>query len=179
MWCHGVKNEWRSKEKDEQRIVTDFISGILEKYKVQDLQIKGPETVKAGKVSHLKTYYSFSTKTIQDKFWSLVQDLHPTPAICGLPKEKAMEVVLESEKHDRSYYAGFIGRVCKEELSLYVNIRSMKFVGDGVDLYLGGGITIDSKAPEEWEETELKSTTLQEVLRTLTEINKKDYNQEI
>ncbi len=175
----NMQSAWRNKEKDEQRIVTDFISGVLEKYKVKELQVKGPETVKAGKVSHLKTFYSFDRKSIQNKVWSLVQDLYPTPAVCGLPKEKAMEVVLESEKHNRSYYAGFIGSVCKEELSLYVNIRSMKFVGDGVDLYLGGGITIDSKVREEWEETELKSSTLQEVLLTLTGINKKDYNQEI
>ncbi len=172
------KLEWRNKELDEQQIVTNYITGVLKKYNVGNPVIKGPETVKAGKVSHLKTFYEFNANLIEDKIWNFIQDLHPTPAVCGLPKDKAMKCVLKSEKHDRSYYAGYLGYVNNEELSLFVNIRSMKFVEDGVDLYLGGGITIGSVAEEEWNETELKSTTLQEAINELIATNTKEFNQE-
>ncbi len=160
----SIQNDWREKELDEQQIVTDFVTSVLDKYRVEGIQVRGPYTVAAGKVSHLKTFYKFDAESLGDKLWEFVNDLHPTPAVCGLPKAEAINVVLASEKHRRSYYAGYLGRLKKEELALFVNIRSLKFVNDAVDLYLGGGITLDSKAEEEWEETEMKSTTLMDVI---------------
>jgi len=155
---------WKEKELDEQQIVSDFVDSVLHKYGINDAKVVGPETVKAGKVSHLRTSYFFNSSKLENKLGSFIKDMHPTPAVCGLPKKEAMEVIAASEKHNRTYYAGFIGRAEKSALHLFVNIRSMKFVNEGVDLYLGGGITIGSNVEREWQETELKSSTMQDAI---------------
>ncbi len=159
----GLK--WNDKEVDEQQIVTDFVTGILNKYGVHAAEVKGPDTIKAGKIAHLRTQYHFGVNTIQNKLGDFIMDLHPTPAVCGLPKTESMQIIHDVEKHNRAYYAGFIGRVNTGNLGFFVNIRSMKLSRQGVDLYLGGGITEGSNAKEEWDETELKAETLMEVIR--------------
>lgn len=160
----GNSVAWDKKEKDEQQIVTDFVKGVLRKHKINHFNVEGPLSIQAGKMSHLKTMYSFSANQLTGKVGDFIQDLHPTPAVCGLPKAQAMKVILHSEKHQRSFYAGFLGRVARGNMEFYVNIRSMKFVNGGVDLYLGGGITKASKVEEEWTETELKAQTLLDVI---------------
>jgi isochorismate synthase len=155
---------WNSKELDEQQIVTDFVTSVLQKYKVNNPDIKGPISIEAGKMTHLKTMYSFSTEHVKKNMAAFIQDLHPTPAVCGLPKKESMEIIHKVEQHQRMYYSGFLGRVDGGEMDLFVNIRSMKFTNGGVDLYLGGGITLNSNVLDEWNETELKAETLQSVI---------------
>ncbi len=161
---------WNKKELDEQQYVSDYMEKLLNGYQVLDFEVKGPESIKAGKISHLKTEYNFPIEYIKSQIGDFVKDLHPTPAVCGLPKNVSMKVIQDVEKHSRSYYAGFIGRTKENGMSLYVNIRSLKFVDQGVDLYLGGGITADSDPIKEWNETELKAGTLLDVIK---ELNKK------
>ncbi len=156
--------KWDNKELDEQQIVSDFVTGVLSKYEIVDTQITGPETIIAGKMSHLKTTYNFSVNDIKDKLGEFLHDLHPTPAVCGLPKLESMSVINKVEKHDRNFYAGFLGRITKDDINLFVNIRSMKFIDKGVDLYLGGGITLGSEPEKEWQETELKAQTMLNVI---------------
>ncbi len=166
---NGNENSaWGEKEVDEQNIVSDFVTHVLKSYGVQELEITGPETIKAGKMAHLRTSYTFSVQHLKDQIGAFVTALHPTPAVCGLPKDAAMEVIHQVESHSRSYYAGFLGRINKEEMDLFVNIRSMKFTDDGVDLYLGGGITLGSNAEQEWQETELKAETMQTVIQKVS-----------
>ncbi len=157
--------EWQKKEVDEQQIVTDFVTGVLKKYQVSAPEVLGPRTIQAGKMLHLKTHYNFTLDALNGKMGSFILDLHPTPALCGLPKQKAMDLILRSEKHQRSFYSGFLGRIHKENMELFVNIRSLRFVNGGVDLYLGGGITLASDPEQEWKETELKSQTLLDVIK--------------
>ncbi|MGQ1784108.1 chorismate-binding protein [Saccharicrinis sp. GN24d3] len=159
-----VKANWGEKEMDEQQIVTDFVTGVLAKYGIEDAKVDGPETIVAGKMAHLKTQYSFKIDHIATRLGSFINDLHPTPAVCGLPKLASMKVIHQVERHERSVYAGFLGRIQPNDIKLFVNIRSMKFVKGGVDLYLGGGITAGSEVEKEWQETELKAETMMSVM---------------
>lgn len=164
-WSNNACNiNWDKKERDEQQIVSDYINEILDRYHVNNIQVEGPETIKAGKVSHLKTQYKFSVLSNKWQLGSLICDIHPTPAVCGLPKNESMNLIQTTEKHQRSYYAGFLGRIKNEDINLFVNIRSMKFTNGGVDLYLGGGITAGSDPGKEWKETEMKAETLLSVI---------------
>ena len=168
----GTKNgdedsAWGDKELDEQQIVTDFVNGVLEEYGIENAVVEGPETIQAGKMSHLRTQYHFPVDTENSRLTELICNLHPTPAVCGLPKQTSMQVINEAEKHERSFYAGFLGRIGPAGIKLFVNIRSMKFVKGGTDLYLGGGITLGSDAEKEWQETELKAGTLLNVIKEI------------
>lgn len=152
---------WAEKEKAEQVYVSDYIRAILSKLNCKIEAELGPETVEAGNVAHLKTRFLFTSK---ERISTLLDRLHPTPAIAGVPKKEALELIEKTEKHDRGLYTGYIGVYDSEKADIYVNLRCMKLVSGNYYLYLGGGITIDSQLEKEWRETEYKAQTLLNLL---------------
>ncbi len=95
----------------------------------------------------------------------LLKRLHPTPAVCGLPKEKAYRFIQENEGYDRQYYSGFIGWLEPEGKSdLYVNLRCMNILSDRLVLYAGSGLLLSSEPESEWQETEAKMQTMRRLL---------------
>jgi isochorismate synthase len=123
--------------------------------------MEGPQTIQAGNAIHLSTKFSFDESSIQNRLADFIERLHPTPAVCGLTKEKALELILKTEKHNREYYSGFCGPInMKEKTDLFVNLRCMKILKDKLVLFIGGGLTAKSEIEKEWEETKLKSRTL-------------------
>jgi len=159
---------WNTKEVSEQQYVTDYIKTVLEHFVHCDRLKMEKQTVKAGNMLHLKTQFSFPSAMIKKNPGKFIDMLHPTPAVCGLPKFKALDLIRETEIHDREYYSGFLGPVdIENSTDLYVNLRCLKTNSDQLSLYSGGGITIDSKPGSEWEETILKANTLTSVLDNL------------
>lgn len=158
---------WRSKEKEEQELVTQYIRQCLSEVGITDYHTIGPRTVAAGNVMHLKTDFTIPVPVGKENWaWQLVQSLHPTSAVCGSPRDKAEAYIHEHEGFDREYYTGFLGPVGMEgESHLFVNLRCMKIVGAQAQLFAGAGITRDSVPEQEWLETELKTRTLIDVLR--------------
>ena len=94
---------------------------------------------------------------------SLVNQLHPTPAIAGLPIGEALNLISNTEIHSRKMYSGFLGRISEDRTDLYVNLRCCQVISNQAFLYLGGGFTKDSNSNSEWDETENKSKTLLDV----------------
>jgi len=152
---------WRKKEQDEQQIVTDFIVNQLELVSEKVTATKA-KTSFAGKVVHLKSEI-LARMTVNDLLKAL-DLLHPTPAVCGFPKQKALDFIINNEGYNRSYYTGFLGVNSKDKLQLFVNLRCMELTNT-VDLYIGGGINSASNAEEEWQETVLKTTVMKGVLK--------------
>ena len=154
---------WETKEKEEQQFVTNY---ILDKVtsKVNELIVTDAETVKAGNLVHLKSL--ISGELIADfQVSDLIKTLHPTPAVCGLPKDKTIDFILKNEGYNRKYYAGFLGEYNKENLTdLFVNLRCLEVENDVVNIYVGCGITKDSNPEKEFIETENKSMTMRNVL---------------
>lgn len=151
------EDEWTEKEIDEQQIVTDFILDCISD--TENQKVIGPETVRAGKFEHLKTYISAEI-TEDYPLENLLANLHPTPALCGMPKQAAFEYIVEHERYDREFYSGYIGLIQGNEREYYVNLRSSQLFKDVIYIYVGGGITATSQAHKEWKETELKSSTI-------------------
>jgi isochorismate synthase len=168
------REDWNMKELEEQGLVSVFVDEVLKEYGISTYQKNGPEPVRAGSMIHLKTSYEFEACKIKDSVGRFLQSLHPTPAVGGYPKDVAMRLIGEAEKFDRGFYSGFLGPVNKGEFRFFVNIRSMKLGEEKAVLYLGGGITRDSKEANEWEETRLKARTLLSVLHSV----KQNYSNE-
>lgn len=156
------EDDWTEKEYHEQQVVTDYISSTFKNYS-DYVDIEGPFSVNAGFFEHLK---SFITAQIKDKskINNLLFDLHPTPAVCGMPKEISKQFIIENEGYKRSFYAGFMGYDNGEESEYFVNLRCAKIYSNKVNLYVGGGIMPDSIPENEWKETEMKSKTIGELL---------------
>ena len=154
---------WQNKEKQEQKYVTDFMAENL-KESVQSLEITAPFTVQAGNLVHIRTDISGKLKSA-DSLENLINILHPTPAVCGLPKAVAAAFILENEGYDRAYYSGFLGELNSNgRTNLFVNLRCMQLENKLVSLYVGGGITSGSVSENEWEETVSKSEVMKKVL---------------
>ena len=103
--------EWQSKEVEEQLFVTDYILGALEKLQnIENIQTSRPYSARAGNLLHICTDISGHLKDGND-LKDLVEALHPTPAVCGLPKQKAFQFILENEIHEREFYSGYLGEI--------------------------------------------------------------------
>ena len=154
---------WNNKEKQEHQFVIDYIVSQLANYK---LKISKIYTVKAGSLLHLRADISGVINALDFDLSKLIETLHPTPATCGLPKEKAKKFILNNEHYNREYYTGFLGEVNNTAVDLFVNLRCMKIdlVLQNVSLYIGGGITKGSIPTKEWEETVAKSKVMKKVL---------------
>jgi len=160
---------WKRKELEEQQLVTDFIKNQLVTIS-SNLRIDKTETIRAGNLLHLRTKVEGELLEKAD-LKSLIRALHPTPAVCGLPRNMARDFIIKNEHYDRSFYTGFLGELNIQDLKfnvqssqLYVNLRCMEINNKKASIYVGGGITKDSIAKNEWEETVSKSETMKKVL---------------
>jgi len=154
---------WPKKEQEEQQFVTDY---IVEKLKnvASELVVSKPYSLKAGSIWHIKTDIS-GTVNSSSSLQQVIQLLHPTPAVCGFPKDKPKAFILENEKYDRTFYTGFLGELnIEDKTDLFVNLRCMQIDNAQAHLYMGCGITKDSIPEKEWEESKNKSMTMKKIL---------------
>ncbi|MTI33209.1 chorismate-binding protein [Xanthovirga aplysinae] len=160
---------WRQKEIEEQAMVGRYIINCFKKIRLREYEEIGPRTIQAGNLLHLKSEFKVNMKATNfPELGSVMLDLlHPTSAVCGMPKEPALDFLKKHEPFDREYYSGFLGPVnIKEVTSLFVNLRCMKLVEKSAVLFAGAGVTANSNAEKEWDETELKCNTLLKVLKS-------------
>lgn len=156
---------WSRKEVEEQAIVTDYIRTIFQTTCTGPITENGPFTRQAATVYHLCTTFSCRNKQSCEQLNQLINRLHPSPAICGLPKAEALQLIASTEPTARKYYGGFLGPVDHEEsFRLFVNLRSMEIFDNAVQLHVGGGITAQSNADQEWDETCDKAATLLKII---------------
>ena len=150
---------WSDKNIQEQRYVATYITRQLEQF-THDFTEEGPRTARAGHLAHLRSDFLFSLPD-ESVVGDLLQALHPTPAVCGLPKQEAFRFIQQNEHHDRSYYSGFMGPLfLNGQTNIFVTLRCMQLFRDGYRLYAGGGLLKDSVEEQEWQETETKLDTI-------------------
>jgi len=152
---------WGEKEKQEQQFVTDFIVENL-KPETSTIELSKPFTSQAGTLLHIRTDITAQLKN-DFSLDKIIEKLHPTPAVCGLPKDLSKEYILANEGYDRKFYSGFLGELNVDEnktSELYVNLRCMEIQDDTVNFYIGCGITKDSIPEKEFLETVNKAVTM-------------------
>ncbi len=150
---------WTQKEIEEQALVSRYIVDCFKKIRLREYDEQGPKTVLAGNLLHLRSDFKVNMKTTNfPQLGSVMLELlHPTSAVCGMPRKEAFEFLRENEKFDRSLFAGYIGPVNIEgETLIYVNLRTARLKEGVAILYAGAGVTEDSIPEKEWEETEMK-----------------------
>lgn len=158
--------EWSAKNKTEQNIVEKYIHETIQPLATEIIK-DGPYTVRAGNLVHLRTDFRFKVQHNADgtpdreALGRLLSRLHPTPAVCGLPKHEAHDFIMKNEGQDRRYYSGFAGPVgINGETHLYVSLRCAELGDETMTAYAGGGIMPDSTCTAEWRETEMKMNTI-------------------
>lgn len=182
----GTENVlWQAKEKEEQQIVTQFITSSLAVVS-NNLKVSELETIRAGGLLHLRTAISGSSNSRFLDLQAVINALHPTPAVCGYPKLLAKRFILDHENYNREFYSGFLGEINRQEKTnrnpklrnvensaygtvktvsnLYVNLRCIQLKESEGFIYVGGGITTQSNPELEWEETINKTKTIKNSL---------------
>ena len=155
--------QWSEKNIQEQAYVSQYINDCLNHFS-HDVCVKGPYTTRAASLAHLRTDFTF-TLADDARVGDILADLHPTPAVCGLPKQEAHRFILENETCDRSYYSGFSGPMnMNGDTSLFVSLRCMRILSDRYRLYAGGGILPQSEETMEWNETAAKMQAMQSLI---------------
>lgn len=161
----GTPEEWDGKNRLEQQMVTDFIKKCFTENGL-NVEAGDATTRRAGNIEHLCTpiisELSNNADFTDTKVKELISSLSPTPALAGVPKQEAIEIITGTEKFQRGYYGGFCGPLRSlSEFTFFVTLRCGRIEGNRIALFAGGGITKDSEEENEWNETNLKLATLE------------------
>ena len=145
-----------AKNRMEHRLTVDEMREILGS-RLHDLTVQPePGVLRLARIQHLETVLTGVVPEGEDVL-SLVEALHPTPAVCGRPRGRALELIRMVEPFHRGWYAGPVGWFNgRGEGDFVPALRSA--VGGGRDwrLFAGAGIVPGSDPDAEWAETALK-----------------------
>ncbi|MDQ7817718.1 MAG: isochorismate synthase [Melioribacteraceae bacterium] len=144
------------KELTEHQSVVKYIVNALSDFTTDISYDKSPQIKKLKYIQHLWTPIKAKLKP-DYSILSIINRLHPTPAVCGEPKEAALEIIEELEVFDRGLFAGVIGWYNKNGYGEFaVTIRSGLIKENKLLLFAGCGIVEGSTPGQEYRETELK-----------------------
>lgn len=159
----GENVRWSTKNVQEQRYVATYMAECLE-HVTSDFREDGPRTIRAAHLVHLRSDFTF-TLPDNDHIGDVLGRLHPTPAVCGLPKRESFQFIVNNEHTPRRYYSGFMGMLNPSaNTHLYVALRCMNIERGCCHLYAGGGLLPDSLEEQEWQETEAKLDTMRNII---------------
>ena len=163
-----------SKDLREHHFVVDSIVEQLLRNGVKASHEPQPKLMTQGHLIHLHTLIQASVK---DKLpLSLVEALHPTPAVAGLPLSKSLSWIRALEPFDRQTYASPIGWIDKNQNSEFrVAIRYGNVKGKELKLFAGAGLVKDSTVECEIQEVSLKF----EVLRNQLNLDQINYSNDL
>ncbi len=145
-----------AKDRDEHDFVARHIEGTLTDLGCRVRRDVSPAVLDLGAIQHLETGVTAEVPPSVTAL-ELLAALHPTPAVCGYPRDAARAILKEAESFDREWYAGPVGWLASDGDARFVPaLRSAIWKGDSWRLYAGAGIVEGSDPEREWEETELK-----------------------
>ncbi|PSB05984.1 isochorismate synthase [filamentous cyanobacterium CCP2] len=152
------------KERREHQLVVDFITQRLAQFGLNVHLAQEPALLRLSNIQHLHTPIRATLPATLHPL-ELLAELHPTPAVAGLPRDIACEQIQRYEGFSRSLYAAPLGWVdALGNAEFVVGIRSALLDGHYARLYAGAGIVAGSDPRREMAEVQLK---LQALLRAL------------
>ena len=140
------------------------LEGLAESASLSDARI-----LQLRRLQHLKRHIHATLQPeVSDA--QLLTALHPTPAVGGTPRRKALAYLREHEPFSRGWYAGACGLISDDVAEFAVAIRCMLLTGDTLRLYAGAGIVAGSEPAAEWQELDDKLANLLGLLLQGTQI---------
>ena len=155
------------KDRREHELVVDTLTNQLRQMGLTPCRRRQPQLARHGQLTHLHTPI---TAEVQGRSaLSLAEQLHPTPAVAGLPRREAMAWLRTLEPFERGCYAAPIGWIDSAgDAELRVAIRCGHARGRHLDLTAGAGLVRGSIAERERQEVELKLAVLADQLKLQT-----------
>ena len=155
----------KSKETKEHNYVIDYIEKVISNFSIEKKTQTNPHLINFGKLKHLKT--QFNSKIVKNVTpFKIIYQLHPTPAVAGIPKNNALNYIKKLEYHDRKWYSGPIGWISsKGNAEFKAAIRSGYSKNGCIEIFAGCGITDGSQSECEFNESEKKFDSILSVLK--------------
>jgi menaquinone-specific isochorismate synthase len=152
------------KEQGEHQMVVDFLATQLTGLGLRLRYPPSPTLLRLSNIQHLHTPIQARVSGPIHPL-HLVEALHPTPAVAGVPTQEACEQIHTYEQFDRGLYAAPLGWVdTNGDSEFIVGIRSALIDHNWARLYAGAGIVAGSDPEREWAEINLKCRALSEAL---------------
>ncbi len=152
------------KDRAEQRIALEDMIARLSTVAHQIRSDPQPHVLTLARIQHLETEIRASVPSGVGVL-DLLRLLHPTPAVCGLPRDAALEVLAHHEPFHRGWYAGPVGWFDPEGNGVFAPaLRTGVSQGPEWTLFAGAGIVDGSVPASEWEETGIKLEPMLEAL---------------
>jgi menaquinone-specific isochorismate synthase len=152
------------KDRVEQRIALDDMVRRLEAVAHQIRTDPQPHVLTLARIQHLETEIRASVPAGTGVL-DLLRLLHPTPAVCGLPRDAALAFLAVEEPFERGWYAGPVGWFDGDGNGIFAPALRTAVHHDGTwRLFAGAGIVEGSEPALEWEETGIKLTPVLEAL---------------
>ena len=150
-----------AKDRAEHQITIDTVLDALLPFCSYVDSEPEPSIVSLANVQHLASLCEGRLSSPPASVLALVDALHPTPAVCGFPRQRALEVIDRLEGFDRGRYAGTVGWVdARGNGRFAVSIRCADVDGTVGRLVSGNGIVADSDPNTELAETRAKLNAL-------------------
>jgi menaquinone-specific isochorismate synthase len=153
--------EFSSKEVREFQFVKDYLrqSNLCEQMNFSPMRVH-----QTANVQHL---YAQGTGILNPNISDLhiVQALHPTPALCGVPQNKSFAWIGSHEPFRRGLYGALLGWSREEDADSIICIRCCMIEKGKIHFYTGAGIVAGSDADAEWEELETKLSLYEEIIQ--------------
>lgn len=146
------------KDRREHLSVQRYIANALDEL-TQTFTIGTLDVLKLSNLMHLHAVFTGNLRTNVDDA-TIVEQLHPTPAVGGTPRREALNFLQNTEAFDRGWYAAPVGWVNAHAAEFAVAIRSALVSEHFVHIFSGAGIVAGSEVQKEWQEIELKIAPL-------------------
>ena len=155
-----------AKDREEHAIVVDAMVDVLQPYCEALTWDPSPVLLETANVWHLSTRFLGVLREPAPDVLELVAALHPTPAVGGAPRDRALELIHELEPFDRACYAGPVGWIdANGDGDWATALRCAELEGERATLYAGAGIVAGSEPLREVDETERKFRAFLDALR--------------
>ncbi len=144
-----------TKDLKEHNYVTQYLIQCLEVSKIKNFKKSDIKVNSFGDISHLQTLIFSKVENICP--FELLKNLHPSPAVCGYPKNAALDWINTLESFPRGNYASPMGWVDSSgNASFLLAIRGARYVEENIEFIAGSGIVSGSVLEKEIDEIKLK-----------------------
>ncbi|MDX7998253.1 isochorismate synthase [Xenorhabdus sp. Reich] len=156
---------YSAKDHHEHQLVVNAIRTVLTEYCTELMIPDSPSIFSTPLLWHLATEIRSELCDKHADALSMACLLHPTPALCGAPRERAYELIAQLEPFERNYFGGIVGWCdAKGNGEWVIAIRCGELFANHIRLFAGAGIVADSQPSAEWQETGVKLGTMLQAL---------------
>jgi len=158
---HAAELNTSDKDLHEHALVADAVVDALRPFCRAIAAPASPSIVYTDSMMHLSTRVVGTLREPYPSVLELVKALHPTPAVCGVPRADAHQAILELEAFERELFTGAVGWVDAEGNGEWaVTIRCAEVGGKALRLFAGAGVVAGSSPQHELAETGAKFGTM-------------------